>query len=64
MEHQKTETHERTMKDRLREPSAPRVDVKKTDRKFADQHPTPNDRGPDIVKPGTGGQATGQTTRS
>ena len=38
MEHQKTETHERTMKDRLREPSAPRVDVKKTDRKFADQH--------------------------
>lgn len=34
------------------------------DRKFADQHPTPNDHGPDIVRPGTGAQATGQTTRS
>jgi hypothetical protein len=51
------------MKDRLRDAKA-RADVKQTDRKFADQHPTPDDHSPDIVKPGTGAQATGQVTRS
>ena len=64
MEHRKNETHEHTMKDRLRDPGAPKADVTKQDRKFADQHLTPNDHSPDIVKPGTGAQATGQTTRS
>ena len=61
MEQRHTETHQRTqrtMKDRLRDSKAPRADVKKRDRKFADQHPTPDDHSPDIVKPGTGAQAT------
>jgi hypothetical protein len=48
----------------LLDPHQPRITVTKTDRKFAGEHPTPNDRSPDIVKPGTGAQAAGQTTRS
>jgi len=60
----KAETHERTMRDRLRDPHAPNADVTKKDRQFADQHPTPNDYSPGIVKPGTGAQAKGQITRS
>ena len=67
MEHRNTGTPQRTqrtMKDRLRDSKAPRADVKKADRKFADQHPTPDDHSPDIVKPGTGAQATGQVSRS
>jgi hypothetical protein len=48
------------MRDR---PHASRADVDKNDRKFADQHPTPDDHSPDIVKPGTGAQATEQVTR-
>jgi len=50
------------MRDRLHD--KPKADVSKTDRRFADQHPTPNDHGPDIVKPGAGAQAKGQVTRS
>ena len=64
METRKSETHKRTMRDQLRDPHAPKADVTKHDRKFADQHPTPNDHSPDVVKPGTGAQATGQVTRS
>lgn len=39
------------MKNRLRE--KPCADAKKNERQFADQHPTPDDHGPDIVKPGS-----------
>lgn len=62
MEQRNGDPHKRTMKDRLRD--KPRADVRKADREFADQHPTPNDHSPDIVKPGTGAQATGQVTRN
>ena len=63
MDHRKTVPHAPTMKDR-HDRQGPSADTTAKDRKFADQHPTPDDHGPDIVKPGTGAQATGQVTRS
>lgn len=64
MEKRKTNhPRKRTMRDRLRETRG-RADVSKSERQFADQHPTPNDHSSNIVKPGTGSQATGQVTRS
>jgi hypothetical protein len=46
----------------LLDPNQPREDVTETGGEYAGKHPTESN--PDIVKPGTGGQATGQTTRS
>lgn len=62
MERKKPAPRKGSMKDRLR--NEPRADVSKSHRKFADQHPAPNDHTPEIVKPGTGAQAEGQVTRS
>ena len=49
-------------KKRLLDPDQPREDVTETGGEYAGRHPT--ESSPDIVKPGTGAQATGQTTRS
>lgn len=49
-------------KEKLLDPGQPRVNVAETGGEFAGRHPAPDE--PDIVRPGTGGQATGQTTRS
>ncbi len=44
----------------LLDPNQPREDVTETGGEYAGKYPT--DSGPDIVKPGTGTQAEGQTT--
>jgi hypothetical protein len=57
----KTET-ESGKKRMLLDPDAPRENVTDTGGEYAGRHPEPREEGPDIVHPGPGGLAPGQTS--
>ncbi|HEY3636993.1 MAG TPA: hypothetical protein VGK90_02490 [Rhizomicrobium sp.] len=58
-DHKHTET-EKQGKKKMLDPDQPREDVAET----GEGGKRPPESSPDLVKPGTGAQATGQTTRS
>lgn len=60
----KRQEEEKSGKKRLLDPKQPREDVTETGGEYAGKHGEPGKNGPDIVHPGPGAQAPGQTTRS